>query len=211
MNSTTTVVPFTGKRPRPPKSILESPDGGVFWSVADLPDDRQLGDWLNQSIVSQPYGQTVRSLWKNQPNLRLATEQLGSYITPKWPAEAGGPLLQVAVDRAAKRYEEMSEQGQAFEGPLVAAYLEGLLEVIEEIANLVVRGEDDKGQVQRWEHFSQPLAHWAREHGISTLLVHKQLTPASKVVRDGLRTHMVARITNAVDAGYLAKYSGRGG
>ena len=209
MTSTSTVVPFGGKRPRQPSALPPASGECVRWPVAELPDERQCGEWLSQAIVGQSYERMLRSLWQHQPNLRLATEQLASYITPKWPATAGGTLLQVALERAARRADALSDQGQAFEGPLVAAYLEGLLEVIEEIAGLVVRGEDARGQVQRWEYFSQPLLPWAREHGIRSLMVHKALAPASQLVRDGLRTHMVARITNPVDAGYLVKYAGR--
>lgn len=207
--TTDTVVPISGKRSRNPRPVLDGAEGGVVWPVADLPDERGCGNWLDQAIAGTTYEGTVQSLWQHQPNLRLATDKLASFITPKWPAAGGGSLLGRAVERAATRAEETISQGHAFEGLVVAAYLEGLLDVLSEIGQLVVRGEDRKGQIHRWEYFSHPLVLWARGHGIDRLLVHAALAPPTRLVSEGLRTHMIAAITTPTEAGYLAKYASR--
>jgi len=182
----------------------------VAWPVAELPDERQCGEWLDQVIVGTPHECMAMSLWRNQPNLRRSTEKLANFITPKWPAADGGPLLRVAVESAVKRAQEAIEQGQAFEGRLVGVYLYGLLGVLGEIAQLAIRGEDQDGQLRRWEYFSQPLLQWARQHGIQRLLVQRAEALPSEVVLTGLRTHMTACLTDPVDAGYLAKHAAQG-
>lgn len=207
---TPTVLPFESKRVRPKSSASAAAPVTVVWPVADLPDERQCGDWLDRVIVGRPYESTALSLWRNQPNLRLATEKLASFITPMWPAPHGGSLLEDAVERAVGRAQEAIDQGQAFEGRLVGVYLYGLLGVVNDIAQLVIRGEDRDGQMRRWEYFSRPLLQWAREHGIQKVLVQRVPTPPSEVVLSGLRTHMTACLTDPVDAGYLAKHAAHG-
>lgn len=205
-----TVLPFSSKRACQKPHDLGAGADCVVWPVAELPDERQCGEWLDQAIVGTPYESTAMSLWRNQPNLRVSTEKLASFITPNWPASSGGSLLQEAVERAVGRAQEAIDQGQAFEGRLVGVYLYGLLGVITDIAQLVIRGEDRDGQIRRWEYFSQPLLQWARQHGIERVLVHRALTPPSEVVLTGLRTHMTACLTDPVDAGYLAKHASHG-
>lgn len=205
-----TVLPFGSKRARQKPHDLGAGSNCVVWPVAELPDERQCGEWLDQVIVGTPYESTAMSLWRNQPNLRVSTEKLASFITPKWPASSGGSLLQEAVERAVSRAQEAIEQGQAFEGRLVGVYLYGLLGVITDIAQLVIRGEDQDGLIRRWEYFSQPLLKWARQHGIQRVLVQREQTPPSEVVLTGLRTHMTACLTDPVDAGYLAKHAAHG-
>jgi hypothetical protein len=205
-----TVLPFISKRAPQKPDHLGVSENCVVWPVAELPDERQCGEWLDQVIVGKPYESTAMSLWRNQPNLRVSTEKLASYITPKWPASSGGSLLQEAVERAVSRAQEAIDQGQAFEGRLVGVYLYGLLGVITDIAQVVIRGEHQDGQIRRWEYFSQPLLHWARQHGIQRVLVHRAQTAPSEVVLTGLRTHMTACLTDPVDAGYLAKHAAHG-
>lgn len=208
---TNTVLPFkNSNRVRPNTSGASASDSTVIWPVAELPDERQCGEWLDRVIVGRPYESTALSLWRNQPNLRLATEKLASFITPMWPARRGGSLLQEAVERAVGRAQEAIDQGQAFEGRLVGVYLYGLLCVVNDIAQLTIRGEDRGGQIRRWEYFSQPLLHWARGHGIARVLVQQVPTPPSEVVLTGLRTHMTACLTDPVDAGYLAMHAAHG-
>jgi hypothetical protein len=182
----------------------------IVWPVAELPDERQCGEWLDQVIVGTPYENIALSLWRNQPGLRQSTEKLASFITPKWPASSGGSLLEEAVERAVTRAQEAIEQGQAFEGRLVGVYLYGLLGAVTDIAQRVVRGEDRLGQLRRWEYFSQPLLPWARQHGIQRVLVHRAENPLSEVVLTGLRTHMTACLTDPVAAGYLVKHASHG-
>lgn len=203
-----TVVPFRAKRAEP---IRRRPEQSSFlvWPVADLPDERQCAAWLDRAIVGASYENTARSLWRHHPNLRTSTEKLASYITPLWPAATGAPLLQVAVERAIGRAQQAIDEGQAFEGRLVGVYLYGLLDVVGDIAQLVVRGEDWQGRVLRWEYFEQPLQAWARRHGIDYLIPECTHVP-SDVVLSGLRTHMTARLADPVDAGYLARHAPQG-
>jgi hypothetical protein len=209
--NTNTVLPFTStKRPRTKISDAFASSAAVIWPVAELPDERQCGEWLDRVIVGRPYEGTALSLWRNQPNLRQATEKLASFITPMWPAPDGGSLLEDAVERAVGRAQEAIDQGQAFEGRLVGVYLYGLLCVVNDIAQLTIRGEDRDGQIRRWEYFSQPLLQWARGHGIERVLVQQVPAPPSEVVLSGLRTHMTACLTDPVDAGYLAKHAAHG-
>lgn len=204
-----TVVPFRGRPADGPKEAA-IPRGSVVWPVAQLPDQRQCGEWLDRVIVDMPYENTARSLWRHHPNLRISTEKLAGYITPMWPAASGSSLLQVAVERAVRRAGEAIDQGQAFEGRLVGVYLYGLLGVVSDIAQLSIRGEDAKGQLRRWEYFSQPLLAWAREHGIQRIIAERMQSQPSDVVLSGLRTHMTACLTNPVDAGYLARHAAQG-
>jgi hypothetical protein len=205
-----TVVPFP-PRPRPvPIRCRPEHSSTLVWPVADLPDERQCAEWLDQAIVGASYENTARSLWRHHPNLRISTEKLASYITPLWPAAGGGPLLQVAVERAIGRAQQAIDQGQAFEGRLVGVYLYGLLDVVGDIARLVVRGEDWQGRVLRWEYFEQPLQAWARQHGIDYLIPECTHAPPSDVVLSGLRTHMTAALADPVDAGYLARHPAQG-
>lgn len=199
------VLPFGVRGAR-----TDAPGHGVVWSVAELPDERQCAGWLDRSIVGTPYENTALSLWRNQPNLRVSTEKLASFITPLWPAPDGGPLLQVAVEHAVLRAQEAIDLGQAFEGRLVGVYLYGLLGVIADIAQVVVRGEDGDGQMRRWPYFSQPLPQWARQHGMARLQVHRTAAAPAEVVLVGLRTHMTACVTDPLDAGYLAKHAAQG-
>jgi hypothetical protein len=205
-----TVVSFPSRRglAAPQDAALDS--SCIVWPVAELPDARQCGEWLDRVLLGTPQESMALSLWRNHPNLRRSTEKLASFITPKWPAASGGPLLRVAVEGAVARAQHAIEQGQAFEGRLVGVYLYGLLDVVSDIAQRVIRGEDRDGQIRRWEYFSQPLLQWARQHGIERVLVHRAEAPLSEVVLTGLRTHMTACLTDPVDAGYLAKHAGQG-
>ena len=205
-----TVVPFRAKQRPQPVRDRSTTTSSLVWPVADLPDERRCREWLDQSVIGAPYENTARSLWRHHPNLRASTEKLAGYITPLWPAANGGPLLQIAVERAIGRAQLAIEQGQAFEGRLVGVYLYGLLDVVHEVAQLVVRGENRAGQLLRWEYFEQPLHTWARQHGIEQLIAQHTSARPSDVVLSGLRTHMTARLADPVDAGYLARHAAQG-
>ena len=206
----TVVLPFAAHRLRLDGSAGPSVPRGAVWPVSELPDERACADWLDGVVVGAPWENTARSLWRNQPNLRLSTEKLAGFITPRWPAADGSPLLQLALRNAVLRAQEAIDQGQAFEGRLVGVYLYGLLGVIGDIAQVVVRGEDAEGQMRRWPYFSQVLRQWALEHGMTRLYVHRAAAPPSEVVLVGLRTHMTACLTDPLDAGYLAKHAAQG-
>lgn len=206
---TTIVLPFTSKRARKDSTHVPA-DQEVVWPVKDLPDEAEYGQWLDEVITGTPYEGTALSLWTHHQNLRDSAERLASFITPKWPNAQGESLLQQAVHEAVTRAQEAIEQGQAFEGRLVGVYIFGLISVVQEIACLVVRGRNKGGQVLRWEYFSQPLLEWAREHGIDELIVTKAAVRPSAAMLEGLRTHLLARIANPMDAGYLAKHAPHG-
>lgn len=206
---TTIVLPFTSKRARKDSDTVLA-DQEVVWPVRDLPDEAEYGKWLNDVIAGTPYEGTALSLWTHHQNLRDSAEKLACFITPKWPNAQGESLLQQAVHDAVTRAQEAIEQGQAFEGRLVGVYIYGLISVVQEIASLVVRGRNRGGQVMRWEYFSQPLLEWARENGIQELIVTKAAVRPSAAMLEGLRTHLLARIANPIDAGYLAKHAPHG-
>lgn len=205
-----TVLPF---RPRPVVAPIVRSDAtaaSVVWPVARLPDQRQCGEWLEHMIQDTAYENTARSLWRHHPNLKASTERLAGYITPMWPGADGCSLLQVAVVRAVSRAQAAIDEGQAFEGRLVGVYLYGLLDIVGDIAQLVVRGEDPQGTLHRWEYFSEPLLQWARLRGLPRVTVERVVPAPSPVVLSGLRTHMTARLADPIDAGYLARHASQG-
>jgi hypothetical protein len=208
--TTTTVLSFTSKRPARSDADREVPSHEVVWPVRDLPDEAECGQWLNDVIAGTPYEGTALSLWTHHQNLRESAEKLACFITPKWPSSQGGSLLQQAVHAAVTGAQEAIDQGQAFEGRLVGVYIFGLISVVQDIASLVVRGRNKAGQSIRWEYFSQPLLEWAREHGIEEVVVTKSASRPSAAMLEGLRTHLLARIADPIDAGYLAKHAPHG-
>lgn len=205
-----TVVPFRGRARIDPSGGNSEGISSLVWPIAELPDERRCAEWLDRAIVGTTYENTARSLWRHHPNLRTSTDKLAGYITPLWPASSGGPLLQVAVERAIGRAQQAIEQGQAFEGRLVGVYLYGLLDVVGDIGQLEVRGQDREGQVLRWGYFEQPLQPWARQRGMERLIAERTKAAPSQVVLSGLRTHMTARLADPVDAGYLARHAAQG-
>ena len=206
----TTVFPFAQKRARAVPVEIAADGSEVVWPVSGLPNNDQCGQWLNDVISGTQYENTAMSLWTHHPNLRESTAKLANLITPKWPNAAGGSLLQQAVEHAVSRAQGAIEEGQAFEGRLIGVYLYGLVSVVTDVARLGVRGHDRQGRIVRWPYFSEPLLAWAHRHGIEELIAKQVSTPPSEVILSGLRTHMIACLTNPVDAGYLAKHAAQG-
>lgn len=204
----TTVIPL-GKRGRA-VAADNAATQEVIWPVHELPDGAACGQWLHEVVAGTDYEGTALSLWTHHQNLRDATEKLASFITPRWPSASGGSLLQNAVNEAVTRAHEAIDQGQAFQGRLVGVYLYGLMTVVQDIAGLVIRGKGASGNVHRWEYFSQPLLEWARQHNIEQVLVSKVRERPSAAMVEGLRTHLLARIADPIDAGYLAKHAPHG-
>ncbi len=203
----TTVISIAVKRARRMQADASLAEGEVMWPVCDLPDQQQTGQWLNETISGKPYEGIALSLWTHHPNLRVATEKLASFITPRWPCASGGSLLGVAVERAARGADEAIDRAEAFEGRLVGVYLFGLASIVEDVARLAVRGIDREGASRVWDYFSVPLLAWARGHGMEQLLVHHIPGSTPAVVVNGLRNSMIAHIASHRDAGYLAKYA----
>lgn len=204
------VIPLDAPRLRLERGASVAAGAELIWAVGELPDERGCAEWLDQAIIGAPWENTALSLWRNQPNLRVSTEKLAAFITPRWPAADGSPLLRHALQHAVLRAQEAIDQGQAFEGRLVGLYLYGLLAVIADIAQVAVEGEDREGQMRRWAHFSQPLVPWARQRGVVRLHVQRAASRPPEVVLAGLRTHMTACLTDPLDAGYLARHAAQG-
>ena len=209
MNST--VVPITDKRAGGNQATSTDSDTAVtaLWPIADLPDQEQCGQWLASAIAGKPYEGLATSLWLHHPNLRESTERLAQFISPRWPAADGTPLLNLAIERAVSGAQEAIRNREAFEGRLVGVYLYGLMSVVTDIARVGIIGVDRSGTPHRWRYFSAPLLDWARSHGMDVVTVQAQAAPTDALVR-GLRTHMTACLTNPVDAGYLAKFAPEG-
>lgn len=201
------VVSIVEKHPRKVLPAQTIADDEVVWPVADLPDQKQTGQWLNEVIGGKPYEGVALSLWTHHPNLRSATEKLASFITPRWPCSGGGALLGAAVERAASGADEAIDRSEAFEGRLVGVYLYGLASIVEDVARLSIRGIDREGQSRNWDYFSVPLLQWARGHGMEQLLVRHVGGPAQAVFLNGLRNSLIAHIASPRDQGYLAKYA----
>ncbi|MBC5767622.1 hypothetical protein [Ramlibacter albus] len=206
----TTVISIGHKRSRGSETRNAIAEGEVIWPVSDLPDQKQTGQWLNETIAGKPYEGIALSLWTHHPNFRLATEKLAGFITPRWPAANGEPLLGVAVERAARAAEEAIDRAQSFEGRVVGVYLYGLASIVEDVAKLSIRGIDRDGASRGWEYFSVPLLQWARGHGIEQLLVRQIPGSPASVLLHGLRNSLIAHIASATDAGCLAKYAPHG-
>lgn len=205
-----TVVLFTGRREARSKTAAHVDSiSAVLWPVGELVDQQQCSQWLSAAVAGKSYEGTAISLWTHHPNLREATERLAQFITPKWPASDGTPLLNVAIERAVSRAQDAIQNREAFEGRLIGVYLYGLISVVTDIARLGIMGVDRAGLPHRWKYFSCPLQEWARGHGMDTVTVQIQGSPPDALLR-GLRTHMTACLTNPVDAGYLAKYAPEG-
>ena len=208
---TSTVVPFTAKRAggNLASTIEDDSKPTVLWPVGEILDQAQCSQWLITAVAGKSYEGIAVSLWTHHPNLREATERLAFFISPKWPAADGTPLLNVAIERAVSRAQEAITNREAFEGRLIGVYLYGLISVVTDIARLAIMGVDSAGVPHRWKYFSSPLQEWARGHGMETVTVQMQGTPTDALLR-GLRTHMTASLANPVDAGYLAKYAPEG-
>ena len=192
------------------RHIPNSPrDGVVVWPVQDItyktPDV-----WLQELVKGKPYAHTASSIWMHQPKLRTATEKLGAYLTPMWPGQDGKPLWESALERAATRVDLAVQRGESYSGRLVGIYLFWLTSCVFDVAKIHLHGYTSSGERIVWKYFSKPLETWVRENKITYVeasLVEEDV--AAEVVA-GLRTHLVARITDPVDAGYLEMYAPRG-
>jgi hypothetical protein len=180
------------------------------WDVAHLIDPLESQGWFFEAVAGKPHENIAVSLWTHHANLRSATEKLAAYITTRWLAPDGRPLIDVAIERAALRAQDAIDRGEAFEGRLVGVYLFGLLSIVGEIARMAVVGVDADGVTQRWPYFAAPLREWAVKAKIQSLALQPLLIAPTEVMLSGLRMHMIARLANPVDAGYLAKHAANG-
>lgn len=169
------------------------------------------GQWIFEAVQDTDFHWLARSLWSNQPNLSRATERLAEFITPWFPDCQGKPLLPKAIAAAVESAGAAIGDGDGERlGRLTAAYLQGLVSIADELACIHVTGVDQCGGLCRWG-FSEPLIDWMSEKQLHDVLAHRAEPAANDAMILGMRTHLIARLTDPVDAGYLAKYALHGG
>ncbi|MFC6281211.1 hypothetical protein [Polaromonas aquatica] len=183
--------------------------GAAVWAINALAP-KTPNAWLNEIIRNKPYESIALSIWTHQPNLRVATEKLGAYLTPLWPAPDGQSLWSEAIEKAVTKVDLAVQRGESYHGRVVGIYLFWLASCVRDVARISVHGYNKHGERIIWKYFSQPLSVWVKANGIDhieAVLVDED--PAEEVTA-GLRTHLVASITDPVDAGYLEMYAPRG-
>lgn len=164
--------------------------------------------WVDESVSGHPYQWIARALWNNQPNLRVATERLALYITPWWPDMAGKPVLHRAVMTALMKTQDALKEGDGLRlARLTGVYLHALTSFAQEITRVSVTGVNPDGELCHWNHFSEPLYDWAHSKQIGELMAHVANPAPTEEMILGVRTHMIASLTDPVDAGYLAKHA----
>ena len=196
-----------GSRARQDRFLTKS--GAVAWPINELMP-KTPNAWLNEIVRDKPYESIALSIWIHQPNLRIATEKLGAYLTPMWPALNGKSLWSEAIERAVTKVDLAVQRGESYHGRVVGIYLYWLASCVRDVARISVHGYTKHGELVVWRYFSQPLNAWVKSNGIDhieAVLVEEEPT---EEVTTGLRTHLVASITDPVDAGYLEMYAPRG-
>lgn len=181
----------------------------AIWQLSDL-REASPSQWLLGCIEKQPFAGTAQALWVHHPNLRLATEKLAHLITPRWPAADGSPLLTKTVRAAVQHVEEAVRQGASYEARVVGVYLFWLADCVADVARLTVSGQSPRGETVRWKHFAEPLQKWAQRHSLNELEARLEPEKASQEKLAGLRTHLLARIADPVDVGYMEVHAPRG-
>lgn len=184
--------------------------GGItYWPLQAL-ESGGPEQWIRDALAGQPYEGFGLSCWAQQPNLKEATVRLASFITPCWPSEDGSSLLVRAIGEAVKRSEVAVGNGETFTGRFVGVYLYGLTMHAKDVARVSISGVDRFGMVQHWRHFSEPLQTWAVRHGIDTLVAEVSDPLPAEVTVVGIRAHMVVRVSDPIDTGYLMKHAAQG-
>lgn len=203
------MTPVTNIGSKARKDRLPADGGAAVWPINSLAP-KTPNAWLNEIIRNKPYESIALSIWTHQPNLRVATEKLGGYLTPLWPAPDGRSLWSEAIEKAVTKVDLAVQRGESYHGRVVGIYLFWLASCVPDVARIAVHGYNKQGQRIVWKYFSQPLSAWVKANAIERIeavLVEEE--PAEEVTA-GLRTHLVARITDPVDAGYLEMYAPRG-
>ena len=98
-----------------------------------------------------------------------------------------------AIGEAVKRSEVAVGNGETFTGRFVGVYLYGLTMHAKDVAR-----------------FSISLQTWAVRHGIDTLVAEVSDPVPAEVTIVGIRTHMVVRVSDPIDTGYLMKHAAQG-
>lgn len=185
---------------------LTPDEGEVVWSVEDIPTVEAARLWIDRHIEGKGYEHWMRGLWAAEPRVRQQADKLISFITPKWPAPNGQPLMGVALDAAGKNLETVVDEGFEYKPRLVGAFLRGLMSVHPNVARLNVRGLDRAGHVQHWNHFSSSILDWARDCGMKEVLA-SDCADRSAVWQHGLHTVMLAAIAHPTEIGFMERYA----
>ncbi|WP_382157153.1 hypothetical protein [Hydrogenophaga sp. ANAO-22] len=204
----TQIFSLNAARTRQGKAV-QGGGGTAYWPLQAL-ESGGPEQWIHDALAGQPYEGFGLSCWAQQPNLKEATLRLASFITPCWPSEDGSSLLVRAIGEAVKRSEVAVGNGETFTGRFVGVYLYGLTMHAKDVARVSISGVDRFGMVQRWRHFSEPLQAWAVRHGIDTLVAEVSDPLPAEVTIVGIRTHMVVRVSDPIDTGYLMKHAAQG-
>jgi hypothetical protein len=192
------------------KMPLPKPRPGVaLWPIRQLMPTGPKS-WLKEIVSGKPYEATALSLWQHHPNLRRATEKLANYLTPMWPNHQGQSLWSTSVEKALQRVEQAMARGEGFEARIVGIYIYWLSQCAQDIACLEIYGVTPNGDRMRWQYFEEPLNSWAKRYGVTHLEAELVPEPPTQEVVAGLRTHLIAHITDPVDAGYVEMYAPRG-
>lgn len=202
-----TSVTNIGSRVRQEQTITQ--EGAAVWSISELAP-KAPNAWLNEIIRNKPYESLALSIWMHQPNLRLATEKLGAYLTPLWPAPDGKSLWSEAIEKAVTKVDLAVQRGESYHGRVVGIYLYWLASCVRDVARIKVHGYTKQGERIVWKYFSEPLNTWVKRNAIDHIEAVLVDDEPTEEVTAGLRTHLVASITDPVDAGYLEMYAPRG-
>jgi hypothetical protein len=202
-----TSVTNIGSRARQDRLINKG--GAAIWPINELAPKIQSA-WLNEIIRNKPYENIALSIWIHQPNLRIATEKLGAYLTPLWPAPDGNSLWSEAIEKAVTKVDLAVQRGESYHGRVVGIYLFWLASCVRDVARIRVHGYTKHGELIIWKYFTQPLNTWAKNNAIDRIEAVLVEDEPTEEVTAGLRTHLVASITDPVDAGYLEMYAPRG-
>lgn len=196
-----------GSSVRRNKAIIQ--DGSVVWAINEI-TPRAPHAWLNEIIRNKPYENLAHSIWMHQPNLRLATEKLGGFLTPLWPAPDGKSLWGGAIEKAVTKVDLAIQRGESYQGRVVGIYLYWLASCVRNVARIKVHGYTKQGDQIVWKYFSEPLSTWVKRNAIDHIEAVLAEDEPTEEVTTGLRTHLIASITDPVDAGYLEMYAPRG-
>ena len=188
---------------------LQSGSGTEHWPRRDL-ERSDPEQWILNAIAGQPYEGFALACWTQQPNLKKATVKLASFITPRWPSEDGSSLLACAIGEAVKRAKLAVDKGEVFTGRFVGVYLYGLTLHAQDVARLSIKGVDRFGVLEYWRPFSEPLQQWASRLGVDTLVAEVVAPGPTEATVEGIRSHMIVRVSDPIDTGYLLKHAAQG-
>ncbi|QHE78562.1 hypothetical protein [Hydrogenophaga sp. PBL-H3] len=188
---------------------LQPGSGTEHWMRREL-ERSDPEQWVFDAIAGLPHEDFALACWSQQPNLRKAAVKLASYITPRWPTEDGSSLLAHSIGEAVKRAKAAVDNGEVFTGRFVGVYLYGLTLHARDVARLSIKGVDRFGVLEHWRPFSEPLQPWASRLGVDTLIAETVAPGPTEATVEGIRSHMIVRVSDPIDTGYLLKHAAQG-